>query len=262
MKEIKISKRNGKFRTVVVPSAAQKRNQRELNPELQAKAIFMDKHGVQHGFTPCRSPVTNAKQHIGYEWTITFDIADCFDHVSWSKVSGALGTCNTGPCFHNDIARQGLPTSPALANIALVGLDKKICAMLYYGEAYQIGVYTRYADDLTISTNNKGVVADSLHRVPVMAQQEGFSINPAKTEVQWSKRGRRIVTGVAVDDKGIYPTRKLKRRLRAARHQNNHNEAMGLEEWSKLKEPDVMRWARGNVISSDLLTYLVMQRDS
>jgi hypothetical protein len=65
----------------------------------------------------------------------------------------------------------------------------------------------------------------------------GFEINHRKTRLQSSTAGRRIITGVGVGDDGLYPTRALKRKLRAAIHQKHGNSARGLAEVAKLKVP-------------------------
>ena len=54
-------------------------------------------------------------------------------------------------CTYEGYLPQGAPTSPYLSNLILRDFDKKIqqiCSSLNY-------TYTRYADDITISSNNK-----------------------------------------------------------------------------------------------------------
>lgn len=236
---LQIPKRGGGFRTVVACSRQRVSNARYILPKLQATAIALDIYDVQHGFTPGRSPVTNAAQHVGYQWSVCFDLKDCFDHVTRERVERVLG-CGTGAhdnVYHNDVARQGIPTSPALANIALSKVDAQIVNALD-GR----GVYTRYADDLTISTNDYGVVEEMQTHVRKFVSLAGFCLNHKKTRVQSAKAGRRIITGVAVDD-AIHPRRKDKRRLRAAEHQRNAKQARGLREWCRLKRPNTIRKA-------------------
>lgn len=260
MKEVRIPKRNGSYRVVVVPDKKTKRLlQREL-PKLNAVAMTLDAHGVQHGFTPARSPVTNAQAHVGYQWTLSFDLADCFDHVTLDRLRAAVRMIPNVPssACYKGVCRQGLPTSPAMANIALAPLDSQIIALLA-GR----GTYTRYADDLTISSNEKTVI-DELHQeVPKLCEAHGFPTKTSKTKIQSAQAGRRIITGVAVDH-AIHPRRKDKRRLRAAIHKKNTNQAQGLASWCKLEEPKAIQLAARRLSSDNshdhMVALLIAQR--
>lgn len=270
MKVIKIPKKNGSFRTVVVPSKGLKKFLRFFVPQFEALCLLLDRGEVMQGFLPGRSPVTNAMRHIGYKYSVCFDLEDFFDHVTYAK----LRTVETGyhsnrvnlhwnwfNFLHDDVAFQGLPTSPLLANIAAVPLDRSIgyeieyCQKLF-GDRL---VYTRYADDLTISCDSEQSVRKLLHRIPYLCKESGFPVNAKKTHVQKASSGRRIITGVAVDDKGVYPTRKMKRKLRAAEHKRTKS-ACGLREWVKTKPPTSDGFFRRILEKADLANELI-ERD-
>ena len=91
---------------------------------------------------------------------------------------------------------QGAPTSPALANLAAIRLDRRLS-----GLAAAAGcAYTRYADDLTFSGGDD--LARSRKRlasvVAGIADEEGFALNHRKT--RFMRRGvRQHVTGVVVN---------------------------------------------------------------
>ncbi len=266
MKEIRIPKRSGGVCIVVSPGRRMKQTLRGLLPQLEAVAIALDVFGVQHGFTPGRSPVTNAAAHVGFRYTVSFDLADCFDHVTLRKVRAvyqdapSVAFYATAEVMNSGdaVARQGLPTSPAMCNIALAPLDAMIVRWLD-GR----GVYTRYADDLTISTDDKAVVDEAMYAVPGFCEYEEFPVNHRKTEVQDARAGRRHITGVAVDDLGVHPTRSVKRRLRAALHQKKQRQAAGLAEWARLKPPNSAAWclARLTADHCDPLATMVLVRD-
>jgi hypothetical protein len=129
-------------------------------------------------------------------------------------------------------AYQGLPTSPVIANLAAIDMDKAILRLI---EEKPI-TYTRYADDLTFSFDYWANYFLLLKEIPQIVSRCGFSINPAKTHFQDGRFGRRIITGVSVDNDLRIP-RSFKRKMRAARHQNNFASLKGYEEWSKLKKP-------------------------
>lgn len=242
LKVLRIPKRNGEYRFVVCPSGKKKKELRAWIPMLQSICFALDDREVMQGFLPMRSPVTNAKKHIGFRYSVCFDLESFFDHVDLPKlnaVSKGPGSQGWSQFLWRGIAAQGLPTSPLLANIAGHSIDKSIIGHI---DRFSHGaVYTRYADDLTISTNDKVYCDMLLEDIPDLCEFWGFPVNNRKTKLQAASAGRRIVTGVAVDDSAVYPTRAVKRRLRAAKHQNHKLSEHGLEEWMKLKEPSLSK---------------------
>lgn len=283
-----IRKRNGKTRRIYAPSVAERAYLAGQVPIYAGIAKAADSAGVQHGFTEGRSAVTNAMVHAGYEYSVSFDLSDFFDSVTPDKVLPILAEIWMGEmrhqssyaqafadrlakveleCFVDGAARQGLPTSPSLANIAAVPIDRDVMKLNNPGRfgGSALFAYSRYADDLTFSCNAFATVQWLLVEIPRIVERHGFKINPEKTKVQAAKAGRRIITGCAVDSKGVYPTREVKRRLRAALHQKDHGfrkrgvsrllrnrkkwkrrvplkfrlhrQIAGLKEWAKLKPP-------------------------
>jgi hypothetical protein len=137
--------------------------------------------------------------------------------------------------FPDGAARQGLPTSPAIANLAACPMDKIIDK--HIKSRSENIVYTRYADDMCLSFDNHDTHKYLITVIRDAVSSCGFEINERKTRLQSSSAGRRIITGVGVDSDGLYPTRALKRKLRAAIHQQHKNSARGLAEVTKLKVP-------------------------
>jgi hypothetical protein len=235
MRVFSISKRNGKRRTIYAPNDSEKESLRGLLPQLNAAAMAADVAGVQHGFQPGRSPVTNALRHVGYTYTLSFDLENFFESVTAQQVPEEF---RDPQCFPDGAARQGLPTSPPLANLAAAAMDAEILSRNPRGRfVNQRFVYTRYADDLTFSFNEERLIGTLKRIVPEIVQRHGFAINASKTKLQCAAAGLRHVTGIAVGERGIQPTREIKRRLRAARHQRNTAEARGLLEWCRLRIP-------------------------
>jgi RNA-directed DNA polymerase len=234
VRSIQIPKKNGTFRTIYIPNKKEKISLREILVELNNKQLKLCGDFV-HGFIPGRSPVTNALAHIGYEYTTVFDLKDFFDTVKKEQVQKYLTAAQCAAVFVDGAPRQGLPTSPAVANLAAIALDDGISKWIKKNNLEL--VYTRYADDLSFSYNDKSIEEKLLKAIPNIIGMNGFVVNKKKTRTLTAKAGRRHITGVGVDATNIYPTRSVKRKLRAARYRNNYMQAKGLLEWSKLKLP-------------------------
>ena len=96
------------------------------------------------------------------------------------------------------ILPQGSPTSPTITNVLCYKLDQRLT-----GLSKRFGLtYTRYADDLTFSSNhniyNKEKFILELKRI--IEEDQLLKINPKKTRLQKSGY-RQEVTGLIVNEK-------------------------------------------------------------
>jgi len=120
---------------------------------------------------------------------------------------------------HNDVLPQGSPCSPVISNMICAYLDKQLGELAKNCGCF----YTRYADDLTFSTNkscfpdeiaicNNGEWKPSLKLIELIDIQH-FEINKEKTSMR-TRSDRQIVTGIVVNE---YPNiqRKLIKQVRS-----------------------------------------------
>jgi RNA-directed DNA polymerase len=109
---------------------------------------------------------------------------------------------------------QGAPTSPALANLAGFGLDRRLAGLARSMEL----TYTRYADDLTFSGSMR--LRRERRRVEAMvamiAAEEGFAVNQDKTALR-TRGSRQTVCGIVVNRRPNVPRGEYDR-LRALLH--------------------------------------------
>lgn len=191
-------------------------------------------HRAVHGFCPDRSVVTNARRHVARRLVLNFDIRDFFPSIPFGRVRWALMRPPLGLnsrvativaqicCFQGRLA-QGAPSSPVLSNLVCRRLDHQLSRLAVLAGCS----YTRYADDLTLSTRDASfpaaIVANSGTTPPTLSaeiaeilRQSGFHINPEKTRIQ-GPATRKVVTGLIVNARPNVP-RAYVRELRAALH--------------------------------------------
>lgn len=112
---------------------------------------------------------------------------------------------------------QGAPTSPLLANLAVRALDERITLIAV---AHGL-VYTRYADDVALSTQRKDFTREEAVQVigEVLREfeREGLRPHHAKTRLI-SPGARKIVLGLAVDGNAPRLTREYRNKLRLHAH--------------------------------------------
>ena len=243
MKIVQIPKRKGEFRTIYIPSPKERADLRVIAGRIARKVTASAPENVVHGFHRGRSPVTNAMAHVGHCYSLTMDLKDFFDAVTPEMVRKRLTAEEIEKTFIDGAPRQGLPTSPAVANLAAIPLDRAL--LRGFAKRKWNVVYTRYADDMTFSFDEYEIAEPLQTFVTQTVKRCGFRVNERKTELLDSRLGRRKITGVMVDDNGVYPSRSMKRRLRAAKHQGNGNQINGLGEWCKVKPPKVRKTTFG-----------------
>jgi retron-type reverse transcriptase len=219
-----IPKRSGGLRVLEIPDPELMARQRAILGWLYARRLAASP--CAHGFVRRRSIVTNAEPHVGKAVVVRIDLEDFFPSVKATMVREALVSNGVAKqdseaiveaCTLDGRLPQGAPTSPFLANLAASRLDHRLSGLAREWRDGALGTtYTRYADDLTISSDDPKLN----HIVPVVqriVEDCGFKVNRAKTRI--CRRGsRQIIAGVVVNDRPNVP-RTLRRNLRAALHQ-------------------------------------------
>jgi RNA-directed DNA polymerase len=243
-----ISKRRGGERHISVPPPDLAAVQRRILVKI------LDHQPVEpqaHGFVQARSIVTGAAPHVNKAVVVNLDLKDFFPSVDFARVRelfkqlgyrGQLATALALLCTEQVGAARLLPqgacTSPAITNLICRRLDKRL-----HGLCVQAGfVYTRYADDLTLSGNVSSNVERLLRHAREIIRSEGFTVHPRKTRVMPRTR-RQEVTGLTVN---VRPdiSRRERRLLRAVLHNAGEH---GIESQNRDGREDFAQYLTGRV---------------
>ena len=232
---IKINKKNGKYRTIYAPSPSYKSLLRSFIPfllDIYNRNIIFD---CDHAFLPNRNSVTNASQHINNRYVLTLDIENFFDSIQTHRLLEYIPPNILSFMLVDNKVVQGFPTSPYLANLSMIQIDFQIIQALKKIDPSII--YTRYADDLTISFNLNTHHKNIQNIIENILKEFQLNLNSLKTKIQDKQNGRAIITGIGVSFNRVHPTRATLKKLRAASHQNNTSSYNGLLAWSKCRFP-------------------------
>ena len=170
--------------------------------------------------------VFRAFLQFGYQPLVSFELARLCTMVE-GKVRGdpgrwsVFGTGRTGiPVYmHRHVGHlpQGAPTSPMLANLATRDLDEKIATIAARCHL----TYTRYADDICLSTQSRTFIRRTAARVVGEVYEAmacvGLSPNIAKTRVS-PPGARKVVLGLNVDRERPRLSREFRDDLRQHLH--------------------------------------------
>lgn len=227
-----IAKKSGGIRSISAPATALKIIQRKLNQVLQA--VYQPKSSV-HSYIQARNVVTNAKIHAKHIYVLNVDLKDFFPSIHFGRVRGMfmgnpynlnskVATVLAQICCFNNQLPQGAPTSPIVSNMICAKMDSQL---LRLAEKYRC-VYTRYADDITFSTempqfprsiariSERTGQLDLGDELVQTVNSNGFSFNEKKIRLRTRNR-RQEVTGLTVNR---FPnvTRKYVNQIRAMLH--------------------------------------------
>lgn len=236
--KIRIAKGKNKYRTIFVPSKHKAHALKTYLPEIKKSYKNHVVYEVDHAFVGGKNCVTNAMQHLKHRYVLSLDIANFFDSIQSHHVKDILSEKIIQETFVNNALPQGFLTSPMIANIAMIPIDKMIVEHIIMSRLKGSSVvYTRYADDLTFSFDQLVEKDVIIAEVIKILRLFNLKINKKKIQLYDKQHGRAIVTGVAIDYVNVYPTRKTIKKIRAARHQENQTSLAGLLEWSLCKVP-------------------------
>jgi RNA-directed DNA polymerase len=141
---------------------------------------------------------------------------------------------------------QGAPTSPRLSNLVNYRLDARLAGM-----AARLGaVYTRYADDITISfaEDDREKVHYMLWFVRELVAASGYRLHHRKKLSIRRRHHRQTVTGLVVNQEVNLP-RPIRRWLRAVEHRMQSQQPV----WTSASEPSDYRPRKRPTLSADQL---------
>lgn len=275
-KTFSIQKKSGGCRTITSPRGNLKWIQQFLLEIFQSLYKPSD---CAIGFVKNKSIIDNASLHVGKNYVFNVDLKDFFTSITRGMITGRL--CLSPFSFNRELADliaglccdsfwlrekgqidalpQGAPTSPILSNAVCDRLDEDLSRL---AQKYDVA-YSRYADDLTFSSNHNIYQESGLFRRELgwIIRSNGLFLNSRKTRLQ-HKSERQDVTGLIVNTK-VNINRSWIKDLRAVLHiweKYGYNAAMGTfyprymanKGYAQKGEPDI-----ANVISGKLC-YLKM----
>lgn len=208
-----IPKKNGGIRKIHAPLEELKDIQRKLAEALSKhkEKKYEKQNNISHAFEKDKSIVTNAKIHRNKRFVLNIDLENFFESFHFGRVRGFFHKNNTFllplevatviaqlSCYKGKLP-QGAPSSPIITNLICQILDHRI---LKIAKKYRLD-YTRYADDLTFSTNDKkfsDLQTEFIEKIAKEIIRAGFKINEKKTRLQL-ENSRQMVTGLVVNKK-------------------------------------------------------------
>lgn len=220
-----IPKKSGGMRTIKAPMPKLKKLQTHLAHFLYdcLAEIETDRRSrpVSYGFRKEGTITDNAKNHKRRRYVLNLDLANFFPTFNFGRVLGfflknrdfqlnkEVATTIAQIACDGTALPQGSPCSPVISELIGQILDLRLVRL-----AKRYGVrYSRYADDITFSTNQKEfptalAVQDTTDASVWMLGAElvqkiegaGFKINPKKTHMH-CRGSRQTVNGLVVNEK-------------------------------------------------------------
>ena len=202
-KHYEIPKKNGSMREIEEPFPSLKEIQTWILDNILTPASKLYVSPVAKAFMPGKNLKDNARFHRNKKIVVALDLNDFFGSVRYGSVYGifkkigyneSVTVMLTKLCMLKGALPQGAPTSPMLSNLVFAELDKKI---FRYCKERRI-MYTRYADDMTFSSNDMDVTR-LIAYVKMMVETRHLKLNQQKTKVM-GRGCSQNVTGVVVND--------------------------------------------------------------
>ena len=240
VKKVYINKKSGNSRRAIYqPSKKLKIIQYWLISNVFEKLAI---HSSSAAYIKGKSILTNAERHKDNHYFLKMDFKDFFPSIKWKDLEPIIRTLSgqstldwelnddamrliRDSCFYsNDSLPVGYPSSPIVSNIVMFALDEDIEKLLDDPSRFGTAVYSRYADDIVISTDKMGICNEIYRAVSKLINKTNspkLSLNPAKTKMGSSTSGSAIVTGLRVCANGhitIHRKQKDHIRLLLSRH--------------------------------------------
>lgn len=237
-KRYSILKKSGGMRPIAQPAKETKIIQRLL---IDSWFSQLPVHECAAAYRQGSSIKANAERHKQNSYIAKFDFSNFFGSITESDLVSHFSYVLCGKLSVQsiqDIARMscvrdkataqlvlsiGAPSSPVLSNSIMYYFDVAIDSWCLERNI----VYSRYADDLTFSTNDKGItsgIEKVIGQVLSVIPYPRLKINSEKTVFASKKKQRRITGLVISNDNKVSLGRDKKRLISAMVHRYSHHE--------------------------------------
>ena len=218
----RIPKASGGMREITAPLPELREIQRTILKLMTKQCKFLP-HNAAHGFTKNRNPKTALQVHQANKskWFLKIDIKDFFPSCTEDAVKEALAHTYPFCLIESNLRRmltqvatkdgvlpQGSPLSPLLANMVMIPFD---IALTEYCKENKL-IYTRYADDIMISSREHFNPGRVLIDVQVLLEDAGFTPNYDKVRYG-SSAGRNWNLGLMYNEAGNITVGHKKKKL-------------------------------------------------
>lgn len=230
-----IPKRSGGKRTIAQPTAEIKNIQRCIVKTVLDPLPTSD---ISTAYKKDISIKDNAEKHLGKKFILKMDFKDFFPSIRPEDLIKSLERNNV---ILSSVDRKililflfrrnkygrfelsvGAPSSPIISNIVMYEFD---IAVKEYCEKHNI-VFTRYADDLTFSSNS----IEEIKKTPAIIKSNLISmdspklvINEKKTHLISKGRSQRVTGVTLTHDNKLSIGRNLRKKIRAMLHLYKNN---------------------------------------
>jgi len=241
-----IKKRSGGFRFISIPCLELLHIQRWIDKFILR---HLKKNGYSFAYETGKKIKDCASQHLGCKWLIKIDLRDFFQSLSEIQVYHVFKEQGYSELVSLELARlctitykmysrkytnkywishikkykfyydkrignlpQGAPTSPRLSNAILQKFDEEIALIVNQHEL----IYTRYADDIALSTTSNNFSRKAALKIIKMIFNKlpKYGLKPNHQKIQIiPPRSRKIVLGLLVDSEKIHLTKDFKNKL-------------------------------------------------
>ena len=220
-----IPKANGELRTIKAPNPKLKKLQKHLANLLYTCLDEIEKERnvrpVSYGFRKVGNIAANARNHKCRRYVLNLDLENFFPTFNFGRVRGfflknthfeldeRIATTIAQIACDGTALPQGSPCSPVISELVGQILDIRL---LRFSRKHGVR-YSRYADDLTFSTNqkefptalavrNSALTSEWELSDPLISEvkRAGFEINDKKTRMH-CRDSRQLVNGLVVNKK-------------------------------------------------------------
>ena len=241
------------YRIFSIPKKKSDEKRKIYTPKLELKVVqwwILDNilnrvalHPNVFGFVRGKSIKDNAEFHQGAKHVLTVDIKNFFPSIRIGQVVKIFESL----CYEKKVAQmlanlccikdpstsrffllpQGAPTSPAISNLVSREMDAELANF-----AKSISCkYSRYADDMTFSSQHK-IGRNYISEISQIVKNHGFNLNSSKTRFLGLGEQMKI-TGLVINQK-VQPSRFWRRKIRSLIHNIGKKEKISQEDYYKL----------------------------